>query len=246
MTQDFTSSIATIRKPTTPITVVTGSRKGIGKALARHYCKKGHIVVGCSRKPVDWSEPGYHHYLADVSDEEAVMTMFGALRKEFGRIDNLVNNAGVASMNHTLLTPMSTVRAILETNVVGTFLFCREGARLMANSQRGRIVNFSTVAVPLKLNGEAMYAASKAAVVTLTSILAQELASMRITVNCVGPTPIDTDLIRTVPKVTIQSLVDRQAIRRRGSFDDVIHVVDFFLAEHSDFVTGQTIYLGGV
>ena len=145
------------------ITLITGTRKGIGKYLVEHYIKRGHIVVGCSREVPDWTIQGYKHYEADVSDEKAVLQIFSGIRKEYGRLDNLINNAGIASMNHTILTPLSSVHSVLNTNVVGTFLFCREAAKLMQKNKYGRIVNFATVATPLKLEGEALYAASKAA-----------------------------------------------------------------------------------
>lgn len=101
-------------------------------------------------------------------------------------------------------------------------------------------------AVPLKLAGEAIYAASKAAVETLTAVLARELGGFGITVNAVGPVPIDTDLTRGVPPDKIAALVERQAIPRRGTAADVANVIDFFLADASGMVTGQTLYLGGV
>jgi 3-oxoacyl-[acyl-carrier protein] reductase len=172
--------------------------------------------------------------------------MFSDISKSYGRLDALLNNAGIAAMNHVLLTPLSAVRSIFETNVVGTFLLCREAARLMQRRRYGRIVNFATVATPLKLEGEAVYAASKAAVISLTQILARELADFGITVNAVGPTPIATDLIRSVPKAKIDAVIARQAIRRAGEYRDVLNVVDFFLQPDSDFVTGQVIFLGGV
>lgn len=228
------------------ITLITGTRKGIGKYLVEHYIKRGHIVVGCSREVPDWTIQGYKHYEADVSDEKAVLKIFSGIRKEYGRLDNLINNAGIASMNHTILTPLSSVHSVLNTNVVGTFLFCREAAKLMQKNKYGRIVNFATVATPLKLEGEALYAASKAAIVTLTQILAREFADLGITVNAVGPTPIKTDLIRGVPQAKMDSLLSRQAIREYGTFEDVSNVIDFYLMPESRFVTGQVIYLGGV
>lgn len=203
-------------------------------------------MVGCSREPSTYQATGYEHVCLDVSDEVKVKQMFGQIRKKHQRLEVLINNAGIASMNHTLLTPLATVRKILETNVVGSFLFCREAAKSMMTGEGGRIVNFSTVATPLKLEGEAVYAASKAAINTLTQILAREFASQNITVNAVGPTPIQTDLIGAVPKEKIEDLLKRQAIPRLGEFSDVANVIDFFIRPESRFVTGQIVYLGGV
>ncbi len=228
------------------VTLITGTRKGLGRSLSEHYLAKGHFVVGCSREPSDLEHERYRHFLADVIDEVAVKKIFSYLRKEHDGLDNLVNNAGIASMNHTLLTPLSTVDSIFDTNVKGTFLFCREAARLMQKRKYGRIVNMTTVATPLRLEGEAIYAASKAAVLNLTQVLARELAPLGITVNAVGPTPVKTDLIRSVPQDKLDALLARQAIPRFGEPEDVINVVDFFLQRSSGFVTGQNIYLGGV
>ena len=231
---------------TAPVTLITGTRKGIGRFLAEHYLARGHIVYGCSRGEPDWSADGYTHFIADVADEKQVKGIFAGIRRQQGCLDNLINNAGIASMNHSLLTPLSTVRKVLETNVVGCFLFCREAAKLMKKNNYGRIVNFSTVAVPLKLEGEAAYVASKAAVEGLTNVLSREFAGMGVTVNTIGPVPIETDLIRSVPEDKIQDIVKRQTIERLGRFEDVANVADFFLQQESDFVTGQHIYLGGL
>lgn len=232
--------------PEPPVVLITGTRKGIGLELARHLLERGWRVVGCSRQASELVAERYAHFTLDVADEAAVREMMRALRAEYGGLDALINNAGIAAMNHALLTPTETLRKILETNVVGTFLLSREAAKLMRKSVRARIINFSTVAVPLRLEGEAAYAASKAAVEMITRVLARELAPYGITCNAVGPTPIATDLIRNVPREKIDRLLQTQAIPRLGEPRDVINVVDFFLRPESDFVTGQVLYLGGV
>jgi 3-oxoacyl-[acyl-carrier protein] reductase len=226
--------------------LITGTSKGIGRYLAEYYVEQGHAVVGCSRSRADFTLKNYEHVTLDVADEAAVIAMFNDIRRRHGRLDVLINNAGIASMNHLLLTPMSTVRRVLETNVVAAMLFTREAAKLMRPGRFGRIVNFATVATPLKLEGEAIYAASKAAIESLTEVLARELAVYGITVNAIGPTPIKTDLIRGVPEDKMQRLINRQAITRYGEFRDVSNVIDFFIRPESDFITGQVIYLGGV
>jgi len=229
-----------------PVVVITGTRTGIGKFLAEYYVKKGFYVIGCSRKQVDFELKNYQHFYLDISDEPAVKKMYNQVRKTYGRLDVLINNAGIASMNHAILTTIDTVNKVFNTNVVGTFLSCREAAKLMQMNKFGRIINFTTVATPLRLEGEAVYASSKAAVVSITQILARELADMGITVNAIGPVPVKTDLIRAVPREKIESLINRQAIRRYGEFKDIVNIIDFFLKKESNFITGQVIYLGGI
>lgn len=228
------------------VIAVTGSRKGLGKYLAERYLERGHTVFGCSRKDATITHERYHHVLADVADDGAVRAFFDRIHSLAGGLDVLINNAGIASLNHLLTTPADASRSLVGTNFLGTLFCTQQAARLMRKRPYGRVVNLVSVATPLLLEGEAVYAATKAAVETLTKIAARELAPMGITVNAVGPTPVETDLIAAVPRAKLDALLSRQAIHRMGLPDDVANVIDFYLRQESGFVTGQVIYLGGV
>ena len=172
--------------------------------------------------------------------------LFAEIRARGGRLDALINNAGVAGMNAVALTTLDTARRIIDTNLIGTFLCSRAAIRLLRSSSAGRIVNVTTVAVALRLEGEALYAAAKSGVETFTRIIAREVAPFGITCNAVGPSPVKTRLTESVPEKKIQKLFERQAIHRWGEPADVVNVVDFFLRPESGMVTGQIVYLGGV
>lgn len=227
--------------------IITGTTKGIGRYLVNQYLESNDdMIIGCSRSSSDLVHERYLHYELDISDENAVTKMCKDVYKKFKRIDVLINNAGIASMNQTFLTPGSTVEKIFQTNYFGTFYMCREVGKLMMKNKSGSIVNFSTVAVPLFLEGELVYSSSKAAVESLTRIFAKETGEYGITCNCVGPTPINTDLIKNVDPKKIEDLINKQAIKRKADFDDIKNVIDFFISERSKMITGQVIYLGGV
>ena len=228
------------------IILITGSRKGIGKYLTQQFLDRGDIVYGCSRSSSEIEHINYRHFIADVSDENQVLSMFKEIKTMGFGLDVLINNAGVASMNHSLLTPMTTVNKVMQTNFSGTFLVSREAIKLMQKKRNGRVVNFSTVAVPLNLHGEAIYASSKSAVETLTRVMSKEVGELGITINAIAPTPIDTDLTRTVPKNKLEELISQQAIKRMGTCEDILNVIDFFIKPESSYVTGQVIYLGGI
>jgi 3-oxoacyl-[acyl-carrier protein] reductase len=226
--------------------IITGTRKGIGRHLAETYAARGYVVEGCSRGDSSFEAENYTHHHVDVADEKQVKAMVTSVAKRHGRIDVVLNNAAIATMNHVLLTPAATANRMLEVNVTGTLLVCRDVAKVMMRRRYGRIVNFTTIVAPIALAGEAVYAASKSAVVTLTRILAFELGQWGITCNSFGATPIMTDMIRGVPREKVDAVVNSLTIKRLGTPEDCVNVCDFFISPKSDNVTGQVVYLGGI
>jgi 3-oxoacyl-[acyl-carrier protein] reductase len=231
--------------PDGAVALVTGGSSGIGAHVAAHLQELGLDVVACSRREPEQPLAGVEHVLADVADEAAVRRLVRHVRTTRRRLDVAVNCAGIASMNVALLTPTATAERILQTNVTGTFTVCREAARVMAERRYGRIVNIGSVAERLELQGESVYAASKAAVVTLTRVLARELAPLGITCNVVAPGPVDTGLLRGVPEDVRQRLLDRLTLGRLTTLDEVSRTVAFFASPDSGCLTGQVLYLGG-
>ena len=225
--------------------LVTGATRGLGRALAEHYLAQGDTVLGCGRGETSLEHDRYTHWRLDVTDAPAVSCMFAELRRRMPALDVLINNAGIASMNAIALTPLDAARRVLETNFLAAFNITREALRMMRKSPAGRVVNISTVAVPLRLEGEAVYAASKSALETFTRIAAQEFAPFNVTCNAVGPCPVETALTAGVPRAKMDALVASQAIPRWARPEDVVNVVDFFLRPESGMITGQVIYLGG-
>ncbi len=228
------------------VILITGTSRGIGEYLKNYFLEEGATVFGISRTEVADNNYSYSHIIGDVTKTEDVAKAIYSIRKKAGSLDIVINNAGIASMNTVLLTPERIARRVFDVNVIGTFIVSRESAKLMMGKRYGRIVNFSSVAVPMHIDGEAIYASSKIAVEEFTRVFSKEVVQYGITVNSIGPSPISTGLIQNVPKNKLDKLVEAMPIKRLGEFRDVRNVVDFFCSEDSDYITGQTIYLGGV
>ena len=186
------------------------------------------------------------HSKVDVTVEAEVREWIRRVHKHRGSIQVLINNAGAASMNAALLTPTSSLRSAVELNYLAAFTASREAAKLMRKERYGRIINLTTIAVPMLLEGELSYAASKAALEAATRIMAAELAPLGITCNLVGPSPVDTDLIRSVPKEKLNALLARLPMKSMAGREDVAYAVKVFASRQAGQLTAQTLYLGGV
>lgn len=225
--------------------IITGTRKGIGRYLAEHYTQNGFIVIGCSRDNVNFELNNYQHYCLDVSDESLVKKMFKEVRKKYGRLDVLINNAGVASKNHVLLTPLKEAHDSLNTNFIGTFIFCRESIKLMKNNNYGRIINISSIHVPLALTGTSLYSGSKAAIEQFSRVLAREVFQFGITINILSLSVVkDTGMEITLTEEIKRKILNQTISKDQLDIYDVIHAVNFFIDEKSKMVSNQMICLG--
>jgi len=227
--------------------LITGARKGIGKYLVEYYSDKGFNIFGCSREPINYSLPNYSHYICDITEEKKVKEMLRDIKKNNGHIDILINNAGVnLTLQPTMLVSYQNALKTVEINLLGTFLMCREVARLMMKNSFGRIINFSSMAVKHEVEGEAIYTASKAAIISFTRVLAKEVYPLGITCNVVSPSAIDTDLMNGIKEDALNNVLLRNAVKSKGKMEDVSNTVDWLIKPESDAITGQVVYLGGV
>lgn len=228
------------------VALVTGSRRGVGRILTEHLLEQGFLVAGFAKGEATFAHPNYWHFQVDVGDPGSVQRGFAALKQRTDTLHVLVNNAAVLTSQYAMILPASAAQAMLNTNLLGAFLVSREAAKLMRRAKGGRIVNIGSMAVRLEPMGDAIYAATKAGLVTMTNVMAKELGPLKITCNTLGITAIHTEMLAQLPEEKIASIIAGLPIPRFAEADDILNVVDFFLSPRSSYITAQTIYLGGV
>jgi 3-oxoacyl-[acyl-carrier protein] reductase len=228
-----------------PLAIVTGTSRGLGRALAERLLAEGWTVHGFSREPDGWARPGFVAHAVDVGDPAAVRAAVAAVTADGATIDLLVNNAGVAAMNALLLTPPEVAAELMRVNYLGTFHCLQAAGKAMVRARRGRILNVTTVAVPLALEGEAAYVASKAAVEALTRVAARELGPHGVLVAAVGLGPVDTRLTRGVGAEPLARLNARIG---RPAGTTVAEAADFLFRQAVDpgLVGGSIHYLAAL
>ena len=229
------------------VVLVTGARRGLGAVIADHFEQRGAQVVGFSRHANEVPKSDRRiDVTVDVGDAASVSAGFEAIRKHFGRLDVCINNAAVLTSQYAMIMPAASAKAMVDTNLLGTFLVSREAAKLMRKGKWGRIVNVSSMAVSLEPMGDSVYAATKAAITTLANIMAKEFAATNVTCNTLGITAFETDMLAQLPRDKIDAIIADLPLARMANRDDVGHVLDFFCGSDSDGITAQTVYLGGV
>lgn len=226
------------------VIIITGTSSGIGLDLAKHYSDLGLQVVGASRRDSQFSHPNYTHMNVDVTKELEVRKFVTEIRKIFGRVDILVCNAGVVQSSLLAsVTPLDIAKEFIDTHFIGTFLVCREVSKIMIKQKFGRIINVSTIGVPLHLAGTAAYSASKAAVVEFTKVLANELAPLGITCNVLSPSLFLSEGATKMGSPWAEKLLKLQTITRMANARDFSNAISFFASDESDLITGQVLNL---
>jgi 3-oxoacyl-[acyl-carrier protein] reductase len=229
------------------VIIITGTRKGIGKEMAEYFIADGHQVIGCSRGEASIESPNYEHLSLDITNEIAIKTFFSQIRKKYGRLDVLINNAAVNNaLAPITLVSYNAAASTMNTNFMGSFLMSREAIKLMMKNSFGRIINMGSMAVKYEEKGEAIYTASKAALLAMTKIMAKEVFQYGITCNAVSPSAIKTDLMDNIDPDALKIVLKRNAIPEMGTTKELVDTIKWLISPQADKITAQNIYLGGV
>jgi len=236
------------------VALVTGASRGIGRAIALAIAARGATVIVAARSAESAAATadeianggGSARAIAlDVADDGSVDTAMADVLREHATIPLLVNNAGITRDNLLMRMKKEDWDQVIDTNLSGIYRICRSLVPSMVKARYGRIVNVTSVVARSGNPGQANYAAAKAGAEGFTRSLARELASRNITVNCVAPGFIDTDMTRKLTDAQRESLLEQIPLRRLGTPDDVAAGVTYLLSDHASYVTGITLDING-
>jgi 3-oxoacyl-[acyl-carrier protein] reductase len=236
------------------VAVVTGASRGIGKAIALELGRRGTIVLGTATsdagaaKISEWLEAAGikgKGFCLDVGSEASVDAFCKQAQDEFGTVEILVNNAGITRDNLMLRMKEDEWNTVINTNLTSVFRMTRALLRGMTKARWGRIISISSVVGSSGNPGQANYAAAKAGLQGFSRALAMEIGSRGITVNCVAPGFIDTDMTRELGADQTQALLDKIPLGRYGQPEEIAAVVGFLASQEAGYVTGETIHANG-
>ncbi|POZ62309.1 3-oxoacyl-ACP reductase FabG [Chromobacterium alticapitis] len=234
------------------IALVTGASRGIGAAIADALAAEGAVVIGTATSESGaaaiqerLSGKGGAGRVLNVTEQGAVEALVEAVEKEFGAIAVLVNNAGITRDGLLMRMKDEDWDAIMDTNLKSVFKTSKAVMRGMMKARSGRIVNIASVVGAMGNAGQANYAAAKAGIMGFTKSMAREVGSRGITVNCVAPGFIDTDMTRALPEAQREALVGQIALGRLGDAKDIADAVVFLASDRAAYITGQTLHVNG-
>ncbi|MDD5333093.1 MAG: 3-oxoacyl-ACP reductase FabG [Rhodoferax sp.] len=235
------------------VALVTGASRGIGAAIALELAGRGLKVIGTATSDEGVARigqalsafPGCGGKTLDVNDAQAAETLVGDIVKEHGGLQVLVNNAGITRDNLAMRMKDEEWDAVLDTNLKAVFRMSRAVMRTMMKQRYGRIINITSVVGTLGNPGQANYAAAKAGVAGMTRALARELGSRNITVNCVAPGFIETDMTANLPQEQQKALFSQIPLGHFGKPADIAHAVAYLASPQADYVTGQELHVNG-
>ena len=235
--------------------LVTGASRGIGKAIAIKFARKGYnVAISCIRnedrlmqtkKEIENYQVPCLAYMGDMGDMDCCKELFAKIKKQFGGIDVLVNNAGITRDNLILRMSEEEFDAVVETNLKGCFHTIRHLSRYFLKQKSGKIINIASVSGVLGNAGQANYAAAKAGIIGLTKTVARELASRGITVNAVAPGFVHTEMTEVLSSQVKEAAVAQIPLGRFGETQDIANTVAFLASEKADYITGQVICVDG-
>ncbi len=238
------------------VALVTGASRGIGKAIAEHLAALGATVIGTATS--DGGADNITEYLSamnssgggkgmclNVADADSVAAVIKSITDEFGAVSILVNNAGITKDNLLMMMKEDQWNDIIDTNLTSVYRLSKAVIRNMMKKKKGRIINIASVVGLTGNPGQTNYSATKAGMLGFTKSLAQEIGSRNITVNCVAPGFIDTDMTRELPEEQREALIKQIPLNRLGDPADIAAAVVFLASPAAAYITGETINVNG-